>query len=174
MTFDRSFGSRERGRVCFAFVWTLICCAACAAPPSPPIAPRLPVHAEVAGPQSGACPPAPVPANETRVPIHSEAIEPRADAFLELATVTCGAEPSLRSTSGDAPVLVRFVNLRAEPIELIWLDYDGKRKSYGTLNAGETREQRTFLTHPWLVANLQGVCLDIRIPRASGYQATIH
>ncbi len=51
--------------------------------------------------------------------------------LLELASVACSAEPTLRSMSGDVPAVVRFDNLRAEPVALIWLDYDGHRKSYG-------------------------------------------
>lgn len=89
-------------------------------------------------------------------------------------TVACTAEPTLRSTSGDSPVLVRFVNARPDRIELMWLDYDGNRKSYGTLEPGAIREQWTFLTHPWVIVDSSRACLEIRVPRASGYQATIH
>jgi VHL beta domain len=141
-------GFRPFGRAHVTFFATLVCCAACTTLPHCPI--------------------------ESQLPVHSAAVVPRSDGALELATVACDAEPTLRSTSGDAPVLIRFLNLRAEPVELIWLDYDGKRKSYGLLDAGAARDQRTYLSHPWIVANASGICIDIRIPRAAGYQATIH
>ncbi|MES1177015.1 MAG: hypothetical protein ABUL62_22020 [Myxococcales bacterium] len=142
------------------------CSCACITQPSPSTESQCSVH-------PGAAKPPTQPLPDTDFTVRAEGAQLQSGAVLELATVTCEAEPTLRSTSGDSPVLVRFLNLRAEPVELIWLDYDGKRKSYGTLAAGAAREQQTYLTHPWMIANASGACIDIRMPRATGYQTTI-
>jgi hypothetical protein len=102
-----------------------------------------------------------------------DAVESRNESLPELEVLPCDREPTLRSTSGDVPASVRFLNQRTEPIELIWLDYDGKRKSYGAVPAGSTHEQKTFLTHPWIIATSSGTCLEIRVPRAARYRVTI-
>lgn len=132
-------------------------CAACSTHQVPPQAPE--------GAAALSIPPAP---QDSTSP---EAAPLRVEAEQELIVLRCDAEPSLRSIKGDAPVVVQFSNLRADAVELFWLDYDGQRKSYGLLSAGATREQRTYLSHPWLIASTSGACLEIRAPRAQ--RATI-
>ena len=64
-----------------------------------------------------------------------------------------------RSVSGDTSVNVTFVNTRAAPVDLDWLDYDGSPKSFGTIAAGASQSMQSFLTHAWRVTDAQGRCL---------------
>mmetsp|Transcript_13054 Transcript_13054/g.12898 ORF Transcript_13054/g.12898 Transcript_13054/m.12898 type:complete len:296 (+) Transcript_13054:192-1079(+) len=54
-----------------------------------------------------------------------------------------------RSIEAETENFVTFVNETDSPVTLYWLDYKGRRKTYGIIAPGETHEQHTFLTHPW-------------------------
>lgn len=56
---------------------------------------------------------------------------------------------------GDESSLV-FVNRTAGTVELFWLDFHGKRCSYGTIKAGAKTTQHTFAGHVWLVQDSKG------------------
>jgi hypothetical protein len=105
--------------------------------------------------------------------VSPDALELRGAPPTELESLPCDLEPTLRSTNSDAPAVIKFVNQRTESVELIWLDFDGHRKSYGFLAPGSTRDQRTFLSHPWVVSRPSGTCVDIRLPRAPHFDAVI-
>ncbi len=53
---------------------------------------------------------------------------------------------------GD-PFDVVFTNQRAAPVKLFWLDRQGKRKPYGTLEAGWRKPQQTRPGAVWLVTD---------------------
>ncbi len=50
----------------------------------------------------------------------------------------------------------------------MWLDFNSKAKSYGRLKNGEQIELDTFLTHPWMVTDSAGACLQIVMPESGG------
>jgi dipeptidyl-peptidase-4 len=52
--------------------------------------------------------------------------------------------------------VVTFVNEGAAAVELLWIDGRGRRRSYGPLEPGGERTQRTFDGHNWLVRDAQG------------------
>jgi dipeptidyl-peptidase-4 len=52
--------------------------------------------------------------------------------------------------------LVDFVNRTDGEVELLWLNFDAQRRSYGKLAAGQSRTLRTFLAHVWLVVDASG------------------
>ncbi|EPS36470.1 hypothetical protein H072_10039 [Dactylellina haptotyla CBS 200.50] len=61
-------------------------------------------------------------------------------------------ERGSKSVSGDKPTKVYFINNRTSPVHLWWLDYEGRRVSYGSVGAnGDTKEMDTYVTHPWVV-----------------------
>jgi hypothetical protein len=97
----------------------------------------------------------------------------RDESIPELERLPCSAEATLRSTRADTQALVRFTNQRKDSVELFWLDYNGKRKSYGVIPAGQAQVMQTYLTHPWLIADSLGACLEIRMPDAGRYRITI-
>lgn len=68
------------------------------------------------------------------------------------------ARPSART---GPETQITFINTLTEPVEVFWLDDSGGRQSYGTVAAGERKEQHTFSGHVWLVANQKGETLGV-------------
>ncbi|KAF3111391.1 hypothetical protein TWF569_003010 [Orbilia oligospora] len=63
-------------------------------------------------------------------------------------------EPGSKSVSGDKATKVTFINNRASPVHVWWLNYEGKRVSYGSVaGKGGVKEQDTYVTHPWVVVD---------------------
>jgi hypothetical protein len=65
-------------------------------------------------------------------------------------------EKGIKSTDGDVEATIKFVNKSGKTIKVFWIDYDGERKLYQTVNDGNAHEQMTFLTHPWLITDEDG------------------
>jgi dipeptidyl-peptidase-4 len=65
--------------------------------------------------------------------------------------------PQDRARAGSTEI--RFVNRTGGPVELIWLAPDGKRTSYGTIEAGTERSQQTYVGHEWQVVGPRGAVL---------------
>jgi dipeptidyl-peptidase-4 len=65
------------------------------------------------------------------------------------------------SRSSRTETWVTFVNATESEIELIWLDTDGRRKSYGRVAAGASKNQHTFAGHVWLVTDGRGKPLGL-------------
>ena len=61
-----------------------------------------------------------------------------------------------------------FLNRSGATRNIVWLDFDSKAKSYGHLKNGEQIELDTFLTHPWMVTDSAGACLQIVMPASGG------
>jgi von Hippel-Lindau disease tumor supressor len=75
-------------------------------------------------------------------------------------------DAGIRSTNGDISTSVMFVNRRPSKVKIYWLDYNGQRKFYKSLNAGEGYPQQTYLTHPWLITDIEGNSLAVFFPDA--------
>ena len=54
---------------------------------------------------------------------------------------------------------ITFINRSKADADIFWLDADGERKPYGTVQAGKERQQHTFAGHVWLVTDRQGKVL---------------
>jgi TIR domain/VHL beta domain len=78
--------------------------------------------------------------------------------------VDCKEEARLRSTEGRIATSITFANETDQPIQIYWLDYDGKRSLFGTLERGQDLGADTFVTHPWVVATASGKCKAIYMP----------
>lgn len=84
------------------------------------------------------------------------------------AADACPTETMLRSReSRDATRLV-VRNSTAQPVKMIWLDFQGARKPYADVPAGALYVQETYLNHPWLVTDMAGRCLAVLIPDRDG------
>jgi len=86
--------------------------------------------------------------------------------------LACSLEPKLKSTSGVQKILMTFQNQTGATVKLYWLTYEGQRKQFGTIDAGLTRQQVTFITHPWVIADENDKCLEIVMP-GRGTQAVV-
>ena len=73
----------------------------------------------------------------------------------------CRLERTLRSTEGARRTAIVFRNNTCVKISIYWLDYSGNRKLYQQLLAGKSYTQRTFATHPWVVAGPDDACVGI-------------
>lgn len=92
----------------------------------------------------------------------------------------CPGEGSMRSLSGDTPTTIRFEVIGENDetqFKIYWLDYQGRRKFYKHLFAGQSYTQQTYMTHPWLVtAPVPGGgedCVAIYEPRRGGGTVTL-
>lgn len=71
------------------------------------------------------------------------------------ATVRGNAAPR-QSRASSEEIHLRIINRRGEPVELFWLDLEGRRQSYGRLTKDQPREQRSFVGHVWVVTDALG------------------
>lgn len=76
----------------------------------------------------------------------------------------CAGEPSSKSIHGTSATVVSFTNYRASPVRVYWLDYNGARKLYVTINPGLSHVQSTYVSHPWVVTDLTDRCIGIYEP----------
>jgi hypothetical protein len=89
------------------------------------------------------------------------------DEQVLLHPINAGNEPNMRSLNSNFPTNVSFVNLRNTPIHLWWLNFEGKRVSYGTVQPYGRQEMNTYETHPWvIVAEGSNQALGIWLPVA--------
>lgn len=65
-------------------------------------------------------------------------------------------EAKHKSGKDSKSTAIHFVNRTGMTLTLYWLDYDGKRQSYGTISPGEQHDQNTFVSHVWLLTDAEG------------------
>ena len=81
-------------------------------------------------------------------------------AASEASTVSVLRQPR-NSHGGGEESAIRFINRMDAAVDLWWIDESGKRRSYGSLQAGEERRQHTFARHVWLVTNKEGQQINV-------------
>jgi hypothetical protein len=91
----------------------------------------------------------------------------------ELAPLPASQEPSLRSAGGGPETFIDFANARGEPVIVYWLDYDGRRQQYAVLQPGQSYRQQTYVGHPWVVTNGQGIGLVCFLPAPQTLRAVV-
>ena len=89
------------------------------------------------------------------------------------AEYECSTEPSLRSLVGRVATTVTFQNFAGVAVSTYWLDYSGKRVFYRALESGQSYDQPTYITHPWLILDAAGRCYKIILPGSSEQVVTI-
>jgi hypothetical protein len=76
----------------------------------------------------------------------------------------CSGEGRIKSSQG-ASIYMDFVNQRGSNINVYWLNHLAERVSYKqNLATGQTHNQQTFVTHPWLITDNTGTCMAIYRP----------
>ena len=79
--------------------------------------------------------------------------------------VMADAPPAgMKSENAEKPVKLGFKNDSSTRLDLAWVNYDGKLSFYKTLQPGQSYEQNTFETHPWVAVNPAGKILDLIKP----------
>jgi len=113
--------------------------------------------------------PPPTPAQQTPPP----------PAPKPVAAASPGPDPSckelfsVKSKGSDAPAKLTFINKSGAYRSIMWLDFSGQPKDYANLQAGEEVTLDTFLTHPWMVTNGPGDCIEIFMPHAGTRVVTL-
>lgn len=54
------------------------------------------------------------------------------------------------------PAAIRFVNMRPDPVRILWIDTAGVPRSYQSLPPGGEYVQPTFVSHRWLIESWSG------------------
>ncbi|WP_189329972.1 hypothetical protein [Actinoplanes ianthinogenes] len=90
-----------------------------------------------------------------------------------VVVVPAQREGQVKSLADDRSTEIQFVNDRREPVVIYWLDYRGARRRYAVLHSGGTRQQPTFVSHPWVITDLAGRALTIFLPASRPARATI-
>jgi hypothetical protein len=89
------------------------------------------------------------------------------------AAVSCEEERNLRSLGTQFSTYINFTNMSSQAVRLYWINHQGARQLYTTLARSETRSFQTYITHPWIVADLQDRCLGIYMPAPVKLDVTI-
>ncbi|WP_370193781.1 MULTISPECIES: hypothetical protein [Aurantimonas] len=80
------------------------------------------------------------------------------------SAASCRDFPGLRSQESARSVTVTFVNRTGEYRSVDCLDFDGQPVSYASLNPGESFRVETYRTHPWMLTDGPGNCIEIFMP----------
>ena len=80
--------------------------------------------------------------------------------------VGCAEQSRLRSENSNERAKIRFVNNSGTTLVIQWIDFSGRLKEYGVLQAGAEMTQETFTTHPWIAAYQEGSCRQMFLPAA--------
>lgn len=73
----------------------------------------------------------------------------------------------LRSILSDEESPLNVANDSSEEVDLLWLDFDGKEQSYGTIASGESSSVSSYVTHPWIIRGLDSgriMCMLVVAP----------
>jgi hypothetical protein len=70
-------------------------------------------------------------------------------------TFAAPGEPAASRRSDDE-TSITFINRRAAPVTILWIDFDGNRRRYGAVAPGSEHRQHTFAGHGWLVVDEGG------------------
>lgn len=72
----------------------------------------------------------------------------------------CEATNQLRSKNGELAINVVFRNQRSDDVTVNWVNYQGQEITYGVLASGQEWTQPTYVTHPWVIRDSNGSCLQ--------------
>jgi hypothetical protein len=81
-------------------------------------------------------------------------------------SVACTKLGSIRSKYSNRPTKITFVNNSGGYRGILWIDFKGQPKDYANLQAGQQITLDTFQTHPWMVTDGPGNCLQMALPLA--------
>ncbi len=70
-------------------------------------------------------------------------------------------EGVVKSLNSNTAAQITFTNGSGQEAKVYWLDFDGHRVLYKVLTAGESYDQQTYLTHPWIVTDARGIAWHI-------------
>ena len=78
-----------------------------------------------------------------------------------LSSSRCSQVDHARPQDSDNRARLRFINQSAKTLSGYWIDYYGQRKLKFTLEPGQFSELPSFATHPWLIVDEAGNCVEL-------------
>ncbi|GAH64323.1 unnamed protein product, partial [marine sediment metagenome] len=78
--------------------------------------------------------------------------------------------PSIRTRDETS---VTFINRTAGNVEVYWVDFQGERRRYVTIRAGQQHQQHTFVGHVWLVTDKAGKTLAVFVATEKAGDAVV-
>ncbi|MGN6554079.1 MAG: DPP IV N-terminal domain-containing protein [Verrucomicrobiota bacterium] len=72
------------------------------------------------------------------------------------------------STDTGIETEIEILNRLGRAVNLFWIDSEGKRQPYGSLQPGESRSQHTYAGHVWLVTDSDDVVAVFEAERSPG------
>ncbi len=92
---------------------------------------------------------------------------------VRLTALPVAREGTLKSAADSRPTSVLFVNDTSGELKIYWLDFEGKRKLYGSVQPGGRYHVDTFIDHAWVVVDAKGVARAVFVAQPSAGQAVI-
>lgn len=86
---------------------------------------------------------------------------------------SCKERTKLRSKNSDTKTKITFINKSGGMRGILWLDFNGQPKDYANLQSGEEVVLDTFMTHPWMITDGPGNCLQIVMPHPGARIVTL-
>lgn len=73
----------------------------------------------------------------------------------------CNDVGQYRSLHSNNPTDIVFVNHSGAYRVVYWLDFNGSPVQYGALNPGEQMGISSYMTHPWMITDGPGNCVEV-------------
>jgi hypothetical protein len=87
--------------------------------------------------------------------------------------VTCSQEQTLKSLPRTAPIQLLLYNGSGADIRAFELDFEGKRSRYVMIGDDRSAPILTYISHPWVVTDTSGQCVEIIMPGQNTRYLTI-
>lgn len=89
--------------------------------------------------------------------------------------VPCSMEDNQSSHNGSEAMAttIRFENDSPDDVLVYWLDYSGNRVLYAALGPGSFYYQGTYVTHPWVITDTYGECIQMHLSYGTASTATV-
>jgi serine/threonine protein kinase len=112
---------------------------------------------------SGHQPPKRPPGPEVTRPVSAHSQQPQTDSFSlsGASQYSCSDEGVVRSIPSAAKVPFAFVNRGAAAVDVIWLNFTGRRVLYTVLAPGTSYHVDTYVGHDWLIAGSGAGCQGV-------------
>ena len=96
------------------------------------------------------------------------AVIPNVSASRQVPDPPCRNRKNIRSMNSDEATKLTIINKSGAMRGVLWLDFNGHPEDYANLNSGEQVVLDTFTTHPWMITDGPGNCLQIVMPEPGG------
>jgi hypothetical protein len=97
-------------------------------------------------------------------PPANEAPVPNVSASREVPDPPCRNRKNIRSMVSEEATKLTIINYSGSTRNVMWIDFGSNARSFGRLKSGDKIELNTFVTHPWMITNSSGACLQIIEP----------